>query len=88
MEKLIKIVSHCKKSVEISINDHRNYYESVEEHLQEVKQDIDPNILKKMIEKDTIVVIQAYPETSIGFFKVYHYDIEKACDIMLSNLEF
>ena len=36
-----------------------------------------------MKKSNTVVEIQAYPDTPIGSYRVIHYDIDKAIDIML-----
>lgn len=84
MEKFKELVSLCKASVEISVNDHRDYHETVEQHLNELEiEDIDKEIFDEMVKRDTLVKVQAYPRTPIGFFVIYHYDIESAIDIAL-----
>lgn len=87
MEKLQKLIDKCKCGVRITVNGHRDYYETVEQHLSEEDlEDIDPNVYQKMKELNKIVVIQYYPDTPIGFYKIYHYDIEMAIDKALLSL--
>ena len=84
MEKFKELVSICKASVEISVNDHKDYYELVRDFIsKEAQNDIDKEVFDEMVIRDTIVRIQAYPLTPIGFIVVYHYDIDKAMDIAL-----
>jgi len=88
MEKLKKLLSKCKCGVHFTINEHRNYYQSAEEKLEELAHfECPPNILEeiklKMIEIDTIIEIQFYPDTPIGFFSIYHWDLNKAIDLAL-----
>lgn len=88
MEKFKELVSLCAASVEISVNDHKDCYESVEQYLKnENKKDIDKAILDEMIKRDTIVKVQAYPHTPIGFYIVYHYDIDEAVNIVLEAVK-
>ena len=49
-------------------------------------EDIESDVYEKMKELNTIVELQYYPDTPVGFYKVYHYDIEKAIDEALSSL--
>ena len=42
--------------------------------------DIEDCIKDKIIELNTIVELQFYPDSPIGFYKIYHYDIEMAVD--------
>jgi hypothetical protein len=88
MEKFKELVSLCKASVEISVNDHKDYYESVEQHInEEDREDIDKEVFEEMFKRNIIVKVQAYPHTPIGFFVVYHYDIDKAVDIALDAVK-
>lgn len=91
MEKLIELITKCKASVTITVNDHRNYYETVKEKFNEepdagFRDEIDDDVFNKMVETDTVIEIQLYPDTPVGFYRVYHYDIEKAIDLALSVL--
>jgi len=84
MKKLKELVALCKCSVTVSINDHKDYYETVKEHISEEEvEDIDKDVFDKMIEKDTIVHVQAYTRTPVGFYVIYHYDIDKAINQMI-----
>ena len=85
MEKLKQLVSKCKASVEISINTHKDYYESVAKHV--AKERVDKDILDVMIAKDTVIAVSFYPDTPIGFYTVYHYDIDLAMDAALNILK-
>jgi hypothetical protein len=88
MEKFKELVLLCKASVEISVNDHKDYYESVEQHINEEDREyIDKEVFEEMVKRDIVVKVQAYPHTPIGFFVVYHYDIDKAVDIALDAVK-
>ena len=89
MEKFKELVSLCKGSVEMSVNDHKDCYESVEGYINEdEKGDIEKNVFDEMVKRNTVVRIQAYPHTPIGFFVVYHYDIDLAVEIALNAIKF
>jgi len=92
MEKFKELVSLCKASVEISVNDHKDFYQSVEQHIneqvnEEEREDIKKDVFDEMIKRDTIVRVTAYPHTPIGFFAVYHYDIDMAVEIVLDAVK-
>jgi len=86
MEKLNKLIQECKCGVHIIVNSHKDYYESVEKHFKDnpIKSEdleyIESEVYEKMKELDTIIEIQCYPNTPIGSFTVYHYDLELAID--------
>jgi hypothetical protein len=86
-EKIKLLYSTCKAGVLISINEHRNYYETIEENIGNKLDGINPAVLCKMKELDTLIVIQFYPDIPIGFYLVYHYDLELAIDETLELLK-
>ena len=89
MEKLKEIINICKASVTISINDHKDLYTSVENYMKDEKAtfEISERVLNEMVEKDTIVRIQCYPNTPVGFFVVFHHDIEAALESVYKRLK-
>lgn len=83
MSDFSKLVSRCKATVHLVCNYHKSGYESVEQYLSYAgcngeEAEIEPEIKQKMIELDTIVNLQFYPDTPIGFYKVWHYDVDLA----------
>jgi ribosome-associated translation inhibitor RaiA len=87
MNKFQHILSLCKCGVYLSVNNHRDYYESVEKYLEDRNDEVDVDVKKKMIETDTIVEIQFYPNTPIGFYRVYHHNLDGALDAAIRILE-
>lgn len=91
MDKLIKLISLCKASVSLEANAPRDYYETIEYFLEEnniqVGKDISKDVQDKMIELNTIISVQFYPHTPIGFYKVYHYDVNLALDKCLEIMD-
>lgn len=91
-EKLKRILELCKCSVSISINEHRDIYQTAEEKLKEASDyscppELTEDVRSEMIKRDAIVNIQAYPYTPIGFYDVWHWSLDKALDEMLAKLE-
>jgi hypothetical protein len=88
MNKLQKIMDLCGYEVSVTINQNRSYYETVEDYLTE-RDDFDKEdaeLVKKMISTNTVIEIQAYPVTPIGFHHIYHYNLDAALDEMLKVL--
>lgn len=48
--------------------------------------ELEDSIRKTMIDTDTIIDLQFYPDTPIGSYSVYHYDIDMAIDEALECL--
>ena len=89
MEKLKELTNKCKCSVELSINNHKDCFETVEQYLSsEYHQDFikeqSKDIYDRMIELDIVIELQFYPDSPNGFYKLYHYDIDKIIETALS----
>lgn len=90
MSDLNLLLSLCKNSVSVEVNRHRDFYQSVEEYINEMHdkgEDIAKDVLEEMIRRDTIVEVQAYPDNAIGFFVVEHYDVNTAIKRMIRAIE-
>ncbi len=79
-------------SVDIQVNPHRGNYDAVEAHLAGEfdppdEEELPPAVRAEMIRTNTVVRIQCYPRTSVGFFFVYHHDIDAAVDQALIDLD-
>lgn len=91
MDKLKDLLSRCKCGVFLTVNEHRDYYNTAAKALEAAKgyecpPTIEPDVEAKMIENDTIVVLQFYPDTPIGSYEVWHYDLDAALEIALRCL--
>lgn len=88
VEALKAIVNHCKGEVCLSINPHRGLYQKAGQYLKDIQDRggdndsplADEDVTKEMIATDTIVHLQFYPRTPIGFYSIYHHDIGAALD--------
>ena len=90
MNKLKELLIRCNSSVSITVNKHRDYYQSVEEHIEEqafmddeLIEEIGSEVYEEMKNTNTIIEVQAYPNTPNGSYRLFHYDIDKAVDMML-----
>jgi len=97
MDKLSELLSLCEYSVTITINDHRDYFQTVEKYLQDADEepsdpeenywDIPANVRAEMIRTNTIVKIQAYPKSANGFYRTYHYDLQQAIATIIQQIK-
>ena len=92
MDKLRKIMARCKAGVYLTVNQHRDYYQSAEDRIKEVESyecppEIPESVRKKMIETNTVICLQCYPDTPIGFYVIYHYDLGMILEEMCEALE-
>jgi len=75
-------------TVYVEINPHREAYEKPSEYIKH-NDDYDETpreLLNKMDEKDTMVKIQCYPKTPVGFFTVCALDIDSAVEMALETM--
>jgi len=94
VDKLKELMRRCKCGVYVKVNAHRDVYESAELFLSEMSTQgdhehlqIDPAVKAKMIETNTIVEVQFYPNTPISFYVLRHYDLDAALDDALACLD-
>jgi len=88
-DKIKWLLERCKASVSISVNDHRDYHESIHQHLESQieKGEIDKQVLEEMVKRDSLVKVQAYPDTPVGFYSEYHYDLDAALDLVIGYIK-
>ena len=89
IDKLKQLLANCKCGVFLTINEHRDYYDTAEDAINEAKTqecppEIEPSVAERMIETNTVIRLQFYPDTPIGSYEIWHYDIDAALDAALS----
>jgi len=90
MSDIKELISICKCSVVLTSNDHKDVYETVEDYFKDSDIDISnisEDVMKGMIEKDTIIELQCYVNTPIGFYISYHYDVDTLIKLMIKTIE-
>lgn len=91
MDKLAALLARCKCGVYLTVNEHRDGYESAETALDRFATYSCPprysdEVRAKMIETDTIIELQFYPDTPIGSYSLLHYDLDAVLDQALACL--
>ncbi len=90
-DKLKKLLERCKCGVFITVNEHKNYYRSAADHIEEMSFTEDDamsdEMKEKMIALDTIIRLHFYPETPIGSYVIIDCDLESALYRALQCLE-
>lgn len=87
MDKLKDLISLCKCGVYVTVNEHRDVYMTALQAIEEYEANggsVATDVRDGMMEKDTIVTVQFYPDTPIGFYCVWHYDLDAALDEALA----
>lgn len=85
MDLFKQLLMRCKCCVFLIVNEHRDYYQTAEQRLDELDMgdcppEILPEVRKEMIKTDTIIDLQFYPDTPIGSYSIYHYDLDAALE--------
>ena len=91
MDKMKALVALCKCGVYLTVNEHRDYYQTAAQAIEEAEglecpPEIEPAVKARMIEMDAIVRLQFYPDTPNGFYSIWHYDLDAALDAALACL--
>ena len=91
MKKLKELLARCRCGVYLTVNEHRDSYQTAAQVISdaagfECPPHIHPDVKARMIETDTIVVLQFYPDTPIGSYSIWHHDLDAALDAALSCL--
>lgn len=90
MDKLKELLSRCKCGVFLTVNEHRDYYASAAERLDELALlECPPDIIEghreRMVETNTVIELQFYPDTPIGSYSMVGADIDAVLDAALST---
>ncbi len=87
--KIKKLTDVCKGGFSIEVNPHSGTYESIEEYLgDEIKNnDISAEDLSRVIKSNTLICVQAYPNTPVGFYLIFDDDVEKAIDRIIEYIK-
>jgi hypothetical protein len=88
-DKLKDLLARCKCGVFLTVNQHRDYYETAKKTLDEAQghecpPEIEDDVRRVMIETDTIIRIQFYPRTPISSYEIWHHDLDAALDAALA----
>lgn len=85
---LENLVAQCKGSVNVAFNGHRDCYDSLEEYIdaEERFSDTPDDVRAAILEAGTVVEIQFYPDTPIGFYTVLGRSLDEAVDVCLETI--
>ena len=87
MSEMKELMNLCKASVSIEINVHKDYYQTVSDYIESETINVSEVIKSKMVELDTTITIYAHPDTPVGFYKIYHYDLNEAIKLTIKTIK-
>lgn len=89
MDALKTLLARCKCGVYLTVNEHRDSYQSPADWLDdnerrgtEMPEDIRAGILASGV----IVQLQFFPDTPVGSYRIVHHDLDEALRIALECL--
>lgn len=79
------IIDRCKCGVYLTVNEHRDVYETVKEKIQEINErnsepEINETLAKRLIAANCIYELQFYPDTPVGFYIVYGATLDEVIE--------
>lgn len=88
-EKIERLMARCKCGVHLTVNEHRDYYETAEQRLEwyeglECQPEIDGDVRAGILRSNTIIDLIVYPDTPIGSYHIVHYSLDGALDAALA----
>ena len=86
-ERLTALTARCRASVTVSMNPHRDYYETPEVYIKGRDGEVSSDELSEMVRTDTLIELQFYPDTPIGFFLLFGLDLDALLDEALEILD-
>lgn len=78
----------CKCSIGLEINEYRDYYQSIERAIDELceTENLNESQIEKMRQRKTVIALQFYPETPIGFYRLIGSDLEEVLSAVVAKL--
>lgn len=88
MKKLQELIEMEKFGFFFDVNSHKTVKQSIEEFIdEEERKCIKPDVWQKMVELDTCVTLQIYPQNGISSYTFYHYNVNDIIDFALTVLK-
>lgn len=81
-EKLFRLAQRCRSSVEVSINQHRCWHQTLGDYLEHSASgsEVEPAVWEEIVRRNFLIDLTFYPDTSVGSYQILHYDLEAALD--------
>jgi hypothetical protein len=85
---LMKLIGICKCGVYLTVNRHKDMYQTAEAWIEELgdrecPEDLSDDVRAGVVANDSTVELQFYPDTPVGSYTVIHYDVDEAIAIAL-----
>ena len=91
MDKLQQLFASCNGEVIVYYNGHKGNYQSVDEYINDwdegnERKDITMEVYAEMVDRNTVIALQVYPNNPMSFYLIFHCDLEKAAVLALNML--
>jgi hypothetical protein len=85
-----EIIKKCKAGVYFEANKYKDYYDTIETAISEINsqyKEIEDELVERMIKENQLLSLQFYPDTPVGFYKVYGTTFEEVVKKALEILK-
>lgn len=96
-----EVIKKCKCGVFLTVNEHRDYYMSVEDRIKEINEndysanghhedyepEIDDELKYRLVKADCIYDLHFYPDTPVGSYQVYGTSLQEVINRALEILK-
>ena len=88
MDALKTLLARCKCGVFLTVNEHRDYYETPAQRLDWYAElacppEIGDDVRAGILSSGEIVDLHFYPDTPIGSYHIVHHDLDEALRVAL-----
>jgi len=88
MDALKTLLARCKCGVYLTVNEHRDSYDTPEQWLDELggrecPPEISEEVRAGILSGGNIVELQFYPDSPVGFYVIVHHDLDEALRLAL-----
>jgi hypothetical protein len=87
-----ELINKCKCSISLKINEYRDYYETIEQFVEDTNQGrdepiIDSEMAQQMIRDNMVIELQFYPDTPIGFYRIFGTSLDEVINEALETFK-
>ena len=84
MDELKTLLARCKCGVYLTVNEHKDSYQSPADWLDDNEPDgLPADVRAGILESGVIVQLQFFPDTPVGSYRIVHHDLDEALRLAL-----
>ncbi len=75
--KLQELINKCKCGVYLTVNRYRDYYDTIEQAVAEIKNETDEETKQRILATGQLYELQFYPDTPVGSYRIFGSSLEE-----------